>query len=198
MLDPGHGGADSGAVLNDGLPEKDVALHLAAKLNTVLGQTYEAALTRGEDIAVSNTDRAGKANNAEAGVFLSLHAAMGWTPGSSGITVWVHDPMAGASATMAEDIPGISHTPWESQQSAHVVRSSALARLILRNIELRIPESRPRTGALPLPLLAGVDCPAVIIELEEKFTRRPWADMDAAMDLLAQALSDSLAEYFGE
>ena len=51
IIDPGHGGADGGAVGIDGVIEKDINLSIALKLRDMLTlQGYEVLMTREEDI----------------------------------------------------------------------------------------------------------------------------------------------------
>ena len=73
MIDPGHGGQDPGAVAN-GLKEKDLNLHIAASLHSLLQKSNVAAqLTRADDRLVSLKARCEMANNLKAGLFLSVH-----------------------------------------------------------------------------------------------------------------------------
>ena len=62
-VDPGHGGADPGAVGPTGLKEKDVNLAVGLKLAELLKSIAEVKLTRTKDIAVSLKDRAAIANS---------------------------------------------------------------------------------------------------------------------------------------
>ena len=57
LLDPGHGGADGGAVAADGTQEKDINLAIALSLRdmlTVCG--YRVDMTRTEDISIHSPD----------------------------------------------------------------------------------------------------------------------------------------------
>ncbi|EDK32354.1 N-acetylmuramoyl-L-alanine amidase CwlD [Clostridium kluyveri] len=50
LLDPGHGGIDSGAVSKDGIMEKDINLKISNKLkDKLLGKGYKVVMTRYED-----------------------------------------------------------------------------------------------------------------------------------------------------
>lgn len=74
VLDPGHGGPDTGAVGQDGTPEKAVNLAIALRLQ----QRLEAAgvrvlMTRAADADVALAARSALANQAGARLFLSLH-----------------------------------------------------------------------------------------------------------------------------
>ena len=74
VIDPGHGGHDTGTVGADGTREKDVALGIAKKLRTVLTeQGLEVVLTRETDHFVRLEERARLANVARGDLFISVH-----------------------------------------------------------------------------------------------------------------------------
>jgi N-acetylmuramoyl-L-alanine amidase len=75
VLDPGHGGGDSGVVVG-GVQEKDVALNLARRLaENLQRRQLSVTLTRPDDRNPSLRERASRATFAQ--VFVSLHAASG-------------------------------------------------------------------------------------------------------------------------
>ena len=66
MLDPGHGGSDSGARAQ-GVWEKEITLEIARELRTLLRRaSYDVALTRDADTFVSLRQRAQIANHERA------------------------------------------------------------------------------------------------------------------------------------
>jgi N-acetylmuramoyl-L-alanine amidase len=74
VIDPGHGGHDTGTVGADGTKEKDVALAISRRLRTILTeQGLEVTLTRESDRFVRLEDRARMANIARADLFISVH-----------------------------------------------------------------------------------------------------------------------------
>lgn len=77
VIDPGHGGPDSGAVGTNGILEKDVVLDIAKQclqLNRSLFQdSLEIYLTRYTDTLVSLSDRTRLAKALGADAFVSLH-----------------------------------------------------------------------------------------------------------------------------
>ncbi|MDN5338264.1 MAG: N-acetylmuramoyl-L-alanine amidase [Thermotogaceae bacterium] len=75
VLDPGHGGVDSGAVGIFGGLEKDIVLKIAQLLGEKLIATgkFEVFYTRTEDEYVNLYDRAKFANDVKADLFVSLH-----------------------------------------------------------------------------------------------------------------------------
>ncbi|MCL4475586.1 MAG: N-acetylmuramoyl-L-alanine amidase [Nitrospirae bacterium] len=75
MIDPGHGGADSGTVGKLGTREKDITLDIAKRLKERLKkQGYSnVLLTREEDITLPLNKRVELANSGRADLFISIH-----------------------------------------------------------------------------------------------------------------------------
>lgn len=75
-IDAGHGGEDPGARGRSGLLEKDVALKLSRKLAALINAQpgMKAVLTRDGDYYVGLRSRVGKAREAQADLFVSVHA----------------------------------------------------------------------------------------------------------------------------
>jgi N-acetylmuramoyl-L-alanine amidase len=74
VIDPGHGGRDSGAVGPSGVREKDVTLDVAHRVAPVLAaQGLQVVLTRDDDRFVSLEERTARANAFGADLFLSIH-----------------------------------------------------------------------------------------------------------------------------
>lgn len=72
-LDPGHGGAESGAVYN-GVVEKIPNLDIALRVRPILqSMGYAVKMTRETDATVSLQQRCDIANSAHADVFVSIH-----------------------------------------------------------------------------------------------------------------------------
>ncbi|NQT82044.1 N-acetylmuramoyl-L-alanine amidase [bacterium] len=75
VLDPGHGGVDSGASLNGGQPEKVLVLDIALEVERLLKERrFSVILTRRSDQYVSLWKRAKIANDDHADLFVSIHA----------------------------------------------------------------------------------------------------------------------------
>lgn len=77
VIDPGHGGPDTGAIGSHGIMEKEVVLGIAKEclaLNrTLFRDSLEIYLTRYRDTLISLGDRAFLAKVLEADVFVSIH-----------------------------------------------------------------------------------------------------------------------------
>jgi N-acetylmuramoyl-L-alanine amidase len=76
VIDPGHGGVDPGASGRSGVKEKTVALSVGKQLRDRLKKSgrYEVVMTRDRDVFHSLPDRVAIARNADADLFISLHA----------------------------------------------------------------------------------------------------------------------------
>lgn len=74
VIDPGHGGKDSGAVGN-GFMEKEIVLNISQQLSEKLReQGYTVHMTRNNDTFIELKDRTKFANTKEADLFISVHA----------------------------------------------------------------------------------------------------------------------------
>jgi N-acetylmuramoyl-L-alanine amidase len=76
VIDPGHGGHDSGTLGADGIQEKDVVLDVALRLGQLLHDRLgsEIIYTRSDDTFIPLETRTAIANKAQADLFLSIHA----------------------------------------------------------------------------------------------------------------------------
>lgn len=76
MLDPGHGGADPGAIGTHGTQEKDVTLDIAREVARLLADHHRvtARLTRSDDHFLALDDRVALTRKAGADLFVSIHA----------------------------------------------------------------------------------------------------------------------------
>lgn len=76
VLDPGHGGHDTGTVGPEGLREKDLVLDVAQRLGKLIEARMgsEVILTRTDDTFIPLERRTEIANEAKADLFLSIHA----------------------------------------------------------------------------------------------------------------------------
>ncbi len=76
VIDPGHGGFDSGAVGPTGLKEKDVVLDIARRVKSIIDKEtgMYAFLTRRGDYYIPLSSRTVIANKYRADLFVSIHA----------------------------------------------------------------------------------------------------------------------------
>ncbi len=77
VIDPGHGGHDTGTIGPTGLMEKDLCLDIALRLGKIIQQRLpgaEVIYTREDDTFVPLENRTAIANQAKADLFISVHA----------------------------------------------------------------------------------------------------------------------------
>jgi N-acetylmuramoyl-L-alanine amidase len=129
VIDPGHGGDDSGARLGADLEEKDVTLAFARRLRAALADRgISAHLLRDGDPTIANEQRAAAANNLHAAVFVTIHAGV---PGT-GVRIYT-------SLLPEADMKPATFYPWDSAQSyflqpSRIVAQAAAAELGKRKL----------------------------------------------------------------
>jgi N-acetylmuramoyl-L-alanine amidase len=94
IIDPGHGGLDSGAISEDGLQEKDIVLDIAHLMlywnKTLLDDRYDIYLTRNRDTLISLGDRTKLAQYLKPDIFISLHCNHAKDSNVKGIELYTH------------------------------------------------------------------------------------------------------------
>ena len=90
VVDAGHGGWDLGTVGRRGLLEKDLVLEIAQRLGKLLETRLGAdvILTRNDDNYIPLDDRAEMANQAQADLFVSVHANYSDLPSARGVETY--------------------------------------------------------------------------------------------------------------
>ncbi|EMH4162557.1 N-acetylmuramoyl-L-alanine amidase AmiA [Pluralibacter gergoviae] len=102
MLDPGHGGIDSGAIGHQGSMEKHVVLSIAKNVRALLrSHGIDARLTRDDDTFIPLYDRVEIAHQHGADLFMSIHADGFTNPSAAGASVFALSNR-GASSAMAK------------------------------------------------------------------------------------------------
>jgi len=95
IIDPGHGGTDSGAKAINGLKEKEMVLEIAKEIlkwnKTVLNNRYDIYMTRYTDTLISLSDRAKLAGILRPDLFISLHGNNAKNQNAKGIEVYIYN-----------------------------------------------------------------------------------------------------------
>lgn len=108
LIDPGHGGEESGAVghldakKTRRVFEKDLALRLSKKVKDKLGQYTSTYLTRSMDRAVTLQERADLADVVKADLFLSIHFNSSTNAKSNGFELYYLDNNSNVAANKVE------------------------------------------------------------------------------------------------
>ena len=184
VIDPGHGGLESGAKGKFGTLEKDLTLAIGLKLAEIVRQkrASNVVLTRDRDVDVSLEDRSAIANNNKATVFISVHVNGSYRKGAAGPETFflskdATDEEARRLAFLennsedldnsiqADDEDVIKMILWDMAQTAYLKQSSELAEDIQSELNL-LWETRNRgIKQAPFKVLTGVACPAVLVEV---------------------------------
>ncbi|MFN3526938.1 MAG: N-acetylmuramoyl-L-alanine amidase, partial [Paracoccus sp. (in: a-proteobacteria)] len=183
MLDPGHGGFDPGAQA-EGETEAALVLAFGLELRDALkARGVEVAMTRERDEFVGLRARLTAARQANADLFLSLHADALPQGHAAGATVYVWNPAADdrAAAQLAlrherhDMLRGMDLTGQDDQLAAVMMdfartdtqpRSEAFARLLTSRMALMGIglHGRPVQGAA-FSVLKSPDMPSALLEL---------------------------------
>ncbi|HCO82642.1 MAG TPA: N-acetylmuramoyl-L-alanine amidase [Arenibacter sp.] len=96
VLDPGHGGVDSGAIGINGIKEKDIVLEVAKEVirlnRDLFGNTFDIYLTRYNDSLISLKDRTKLVEVLQPDVFISIHCNQAARNAAQGIEIYVQQP----------------------------------------------------------------------------------------------------------
>jgi N-acetylmuramoyl-L-alanine amidase len=90
VIDPGHGGHDTGTIGPHGLEEKDLVLEVGRRLGKMLETRLgaEVVYTRRDDTFVPLETRTAIANQERADLFISIHANSSRDPGARGVETY--------------------------------------------------------------------------------------------------------------
>jgi N-acetylmuramoyl-L-alanine amidase len=197
VIDPGHGGHDTGTIGPHGLMEKDLCLDVALRLGSLIEQKLpgaEVVYTRKDDTFIPLEERTAIANDAKADLFLSIHANSSHDPAARGIETYYLN-----FATSAESMEVASRENANSQESLHdlqdliqkiarnekIEESKELANDIQDTLTARmqlVSKSERNRGVkkAPFVVLIGANMPSVLSEIsfvsnpgDEKLLRRP-------------------------
>jgi N-acetylmuramoyl-L-alanine amidase len=205
MIDPGHGGSDSGTVGALGTREKDLTLDIAQRLRKRLLRYgfFNVILTRDDDQTVPLSKRVDLAVSSKADLFISIHLNyLPYNPGNI-IETYYFGPTADKKAlelTRQENAGseyGLSDFKEIIEKLGETVKfqeSRDFAMAIQRNLFLN---SRKQNGAIqdfgvkraPFVVLLGVDVPAVLAEVS------CLSNKQEEMELSTHAHRDGIAAY---
>lgn len=216
VLDPGHGGHDSGAVGATGLMEKDLVLDVTRRVKRMVEAELgvRVLLTRDSDTFVPLRDRASFANRERADLFVSIHAnahRQSWTEGVE--TFFLSGEASDGEArqfaalensavqlekTAARgDVDPVKAILWDLAQSEFQVESSRLAEIVQETMSrsLRIPNRGVKQAGFYV--LGGAAMPAILIEIGFITNPREARKLHDPRyrEEIAQAIFHGLAEY---
>ena len=216
VIDPGHGGIDSGTNGVNGLMEKDLVLAEGLRLAKVLrARGYDVHMTRDSDVFIPLRERVAIGRRWRADLMISLHADSNPDPDTNGLSIYTlndgrSDREAAALArreNQSDVIAGVdlaSNNPVapiliDLAQRDTINKSSRFAETALTRLSSAtdILAKSPHRSA-SLAVLVAPDVPAVLIELGYLSNNSDAAQMnqDAWRGKVAGAIADAVDGNF--
>jgi len=213
VIDPGHGGDETGARGAKGTLEKAVTLSVARRLKAALETKLGARvlLTREGDQTVGLDQRAALANNNKAELFLSLHVNASLRRTASGAEVfYLSLDRADEEARRVAESEGVAMPVfgggtreidvilWEMAQARHIEQSAGLARAIERSLRTSVPMSPRAIQQAPFRVLVGANMPAVLVEMGYITNGEQEGQLggESLQARLVAALADAIGRFF--
>lgn len=186
VIDPGHGGHDTGTISPGGMREKDLVLDVARRLRAYIKHSYpdvEVILTRDSDRFVALEERTAIANSRRADLFISVHANASQSKAASGVETYFlspdRAPSEDAQTAARENARLAASKPAEKAQTVfasvtvgnRVAQSRELARYIQSGLVRGIGAASPRTAMnrgvkhAAFVVLLGAAMPSVLAEV---------------------------------
>lgn len=159
LLDPGHGGDDTGAAGPHGIKEKHLTLRVATQVRALLAtQGVHATLTRESDQALSLRQRVAIARQQRADLFVSIHYNSAGNAAAAGVESFTV-PAAGYPGTAAG-----SRARGRCPGNAHDADNVLLAYTIHRALLARTRQDDRGIKRARYLVLRDAPCPATLIE----------------------------------
>lgn len=186
VIDPGHGGHDTGTISASGMREKDLVLDVGRRLRAYIKHSYPdvaVTMTRDSDRFVALEERTAIANSQRADLFISIHANASPSRVASGVETFFLSPdrapaedlqaAARENARLASDKATEKPEPMFASVTVgnRVAESRELARYIQAGLVRGIGAQSPRTAMnrgvkhAPFVVLAGAAMPSVLAEV---------------------------------
>lgn len=217
MLDPGHGGIDTGAIGGNGSKEKHVVLAIAKIVRTILrNRGIDAHLTRTGDTFIPLYDRVEIAHQHGADLFMSIHADGFTNPSAAGASVFALSNRGASSAmakylsdreNAADDLAGkkakdkdhlLQQVLFDLVQTDTIKNSLTLGSHILRQIKPVHRLHSRNTEQAAFVVLKSPSIPSVLVETS--FITNPQEEKllgtTAFRQKIANAIADGIISYF--
>lgn len=221
VIDPGHGGPDSGTKGLDGQDEKDVVLAFAYKLRQTIEKNgkLRVAMTRRDDTFIPLAERVRIARQLKASLFISIHAdsvprSEGFAEGASVYTLSEHasDAEAGrlaetenksdiiAGVDLSAEPDDVANILIDLAQRETKTFSIQFARTLIGDIKPVAPLHQHPVKSAGFIVLKAPDVPSVLVELGYMSTRRDLKNLVSGewqgktADAMARAVDDFFAK----
>jgi len=217
VIDPGHGGIDSGAEAAGGIKEKDIVLAFALKLQQLLVASgrFDVALTREDDTFLRLEERVALARSNKADIFISIHADSFQQPEIRGASVYTRDENAtdvldkvlADSENKSDVIAGFA-MPQMAPQVVDILldlmrremrhQSFTLAQSIVHQLEPSVALRRYPVRQADFFVLQAPDVPSVLVELGFLSNSDDMANLLQGewQGRTAEALARGISSYF--
>ena len=214
VIDPGHGGHDTGAIGGKGTREKDVALAISLRLRDLLvNEGLTVILTRNDDSFVRLEDRALLANSARGDLFISIHCNSAPKKKLRGIETYTLNTSGNrysirlAARENASSERGVSDLQYILADLATKANTEESSRLAARVQQSLVSQLRARhrdvqdlgTKEALFYVLLGVRMPAILVETS--FLSNPEEERrlssKAYQGDIAKAIATAIHEFLG-
>ncbi|MGB9893487.1 MAG: N-acetylmuramoyl-L-alanine amidase family protein [Candidatus Saccharicenans sp.] len=184
VIDPGHGGNESGAKGTYGTLEKEITLAVSKKLKEAIerGLKYRVVMTREADISVPLEKRAALANNNKADLFISIHANGSRRVNARGsetfflslnatdeearrLAYFENNSQDLETRVPEKDFDDLKLILWDMAQSAYLKQSSQLAEFVQQELNELLNTLNRGVKQAPFKVLTGAACPAILVEV---------------------------------
>jgi N-acetylmuramoyl-L-alanine amidase len=181
VIDAGHGGHDSGTLGPGGIEEKDVVLDVALRLGKLLKQRLGADViyTRSDDTFIPLETRTAIANQAQADLFISIHANSSPDTGARGVEVYylsftssadALEVAARENAVSNASIYQLSDLVKKIALSDKINESRAFAEDVDESLYAGLEEGNPGlrdrgVKKAPFVVLIGANMPSILAEI---------------------------------
>jgi N-acetylmuramoyl-L-alanine amidase len=214
VVDPGHGGHDTGTIGPTGLMEKDLCLDVALRLGKIIAQRLPGAdivYTRSDDTFIPLEERTNIANQAKADLFISIHANSSHDKEARGIETYylnlkgspeAMEVAARENASSQEGVHDLEDLVKKIARNEKIDESREFAEDIQDSLAKRIQKSartvRNRgVRKAPFVVLIGADMPSILTEVsflsnpsDEKLLKKP-----EYRQRVAEGLYQGIASY---
>jgi N-acetylmuramoyl-L-alanine amidase len=194
IIDPAHGGGDSGVKVNDKLGEKDITLAIALALQKEMAQNknIDVVLTRDSDKTVSLEDRKKEINRLKPDIMISIHVNAGFDKNATGFEVYY------PGLKNMENKKSLTKSSVNDAKNKYLNDSVRLAQIIQKNLDTLFPRKSRGIREANQAILEGLAVPSLVVEVgfatntEEK---KKLISPDTQSDI-AKALAKSITSYF--
>jgi N-acetylmuramoyl-L-alanine amidase len=197
VIDPGHGGHDTGTIGPTGLMEKDLCLDVALRLGKIIQQRLPGAdiiYTRSDDTFIPLEERTNIANQAKADLFISIHANSSQDHAARGVETYylnmkgspeAMEVAARENSSSDQGIHDLEDLVKKIARNEKIDESKEFAEDIQDSLAKRVQKASKTVKnrgvrKAPFVVLIGADMPSILTEIsflsnpaDEKLLKQP-------------------------